>query len=162
MFRRFHRMCAIAAVVGLLSDLYSCHSAAAAEPQYATVAFLLPALGSDAIASILDNPSRIVFDGPDMGSNDSLGIENGLVWGAFSGADLILTDGRYINRGDGGGRVWGVNTLLPAHGVMLLGPHSDSQIELLAFAYLDGSVIRFEFEPEHATFVLVIVTGRVR
>jgi hypothetical protein len=128
------------------------------EPVYATVAILLP---PDAAA--FDNPVAVLFGGPPgTGGDDGLVIEPGPVWGEFSGADLINTHASYIAQGGFGGDVRLIDGPIGAqHGVMHLSARSDTIVELVAFFYVDGSVVRWESDPEAATGMIVIVTGRV-
>jgi hypothetical protein len=147
----------LVAALALLACLHPALPTYANEPQYATVALLLPPGG-------LADPICVVFDGADMSAADTLAIEGNSAFAGFSGADLYSTDAKYLARG-GQGRevaVRGVDAVAPDHGVILLGPQSDAEVLLQAPVYLEGATVRYESVPEYATYVLVIVRGRVR
>jgi hypothetical protein len=129
------------------------------EPVYATVAILLPP--SDPAA--FETPVAVLFGGPPgTDGDDSLVIEGGSQWGEFSGADLTDIRASYVTRGGIGGDVRLIDGPADARGVMHLGPQSDTTLVLVAFYYIDGSVLRWEPDPTAATGMIVILTGRVR
>ncbi len=146
-----HRCCALAAVLTTLACLLSAPAVQAEEPQYATVALLLP-VGAD-----LGN--AIVFDDASSSGSGPLVIEGHSYFGVFSGTNLIPVSARYIGKGGISRQiVWGLDSELPPnHGVMPLRP---ATVEFRGFVWQDGMTLKPSSESS-ATALLVIVTGQV-
>ena len=149
---RFHRCCALAAVLTVLACLLSAPAVQAEEPQYVTVALVLPAQGVE--------PVCVLFGRGEPQGNDALFIGSYAHFGDFSNTMLTPTHALCITRGDRPGAVVrGLSgyALPPNDGVMPLRPGT---VELRAFCSRSGAELVPALE-ESASYLLVIVTAPV-